>query len=71
MRLVTDRGLFHFGVLSAGAECLTISTEDGAAVTATAPPGEADSFQLRAAERLGFFPYADAADHDGMKGHAA
>ncbi len=38
---------------------------------ATALPSESDPAQLVAAERLGLFPYADTADRDSVKGHAA
>jgi hypothetical protein len=48
-----------------------VRAEDRPTGTAPAAPGEADTAQLRAAERLGLFPYSDAADGDSVKGHAA
>ena len=58
-------------VTSAVDQGIAVRAEDRPAVTAAALPGEPDSSQLRAAEHVGLFPYADAADRDSVKGHAA
>lgn len=71
MRLVARGVTFSFGVGAAGEDGLPVTGVNVATVTTTAPPAEPDSLQLRAAERLGLFPYADTAHRDSVKGHAA
>lgn len=71
MILRSASGLIFFGVPTAESECVPVTAADRPASAATAAPGEADSPQMRAAEQVGLFPYSNAVNDHGMKGHAA